>query len=80
MFGGVNSIPPPLPQRGQSPHHMAGLGHANVPSHGEDIRRLMDECTAAREAATVLAEALVFTRPNELELKPVIRVSHMAPK
>jgi hypothetical protein len=37
----------------------------------------MEECTAAKEAATVLAEALVYTRPNELEHKPIIAVSEL---
>ncbi|WVR04273.1 hypothetical protein IAU60_001273 [Kwoniella sp. DSM 27419] len=59
------------PPRGPSPGHF-GPGYANLPNHGEDIRRLVDECTAARESARVLTEALVYTRPEELEHKPII--------
>nr|XP_019047665.1 hypothetical protein I302_04281 [Kwoniella bestiolae CBS 10118]OCF26595.1 hypothetical protein I302_04281 [Kwoniella bestiolae CBS 10118] len=64
--------PPPLPQRGASPGHYGGPRYADLPSHNEDIRRLTDECTAAKESARVLSEALVFTKPEELEHKPVI--------
>nr|XP_018265924.1 uncharacterized protein I303_02301 [Kwoniella dejecticola CBS 10117]OBR88082.1 hypothetical protein I303_02301 [Kwoniella dejecticola CBS 10117] len=49
-----------------------GPGYANLPSHGDDIRKLVDECTAAKESARVLSEALIFTRPDELERKPII--------
>ena len=52
-----------------------GPGYANLPSHTDDIRRLIEESTAAKESARVLAEALVFTRPEDLEQKPIIRVS-----
>jgi len=52
-----------------------GPGYAHMPNHGEDIRRLLDESIAAKEAARVLAEALVFTRPSELNAKPIINVS-----
>lgn len=69
------SVPPPLPHRVASPLHMGGPGYANLPNHSDDIRRLVEECTAARESARVLAEALVFTRPHELDSKPIIRVS-----
>jgi len=74
---GVNdrSVPPPVPHRGPSPLHMGGgPGYANLPSHGDDMRRLVDECTAAKESARVLAEALVFTSPEELDKKPIIKV------
>ncbi|WVQ68769.1 uncharacterized protein L199_006978 [Kwoniella botswanensis] len=64
--------PPALPQRGASPGHYGGPRYADLPSHGEDLRRLIDECTAAKESARVLSEALVFTKPEELEHKPVI--------
>ncbi|ORX33522.1 hypothetical protein BD324DRAFT_639653 [Kockovaella imperatae] len=65
----ANSVPPPVPIR--QPHNR-GPGYAALPDHGEDLRRLLEECTAARESARVLAEALVFTRPDELEHKPLI--------
>nr|XP_019008923.1 uncharacterized protein I206_06610 [Kwoniella pini CBS 10737]OCF47704.1 hypothetical protein I206_06610 [Kwoniella pini CBS 10737] len=58
-------------QRGPSPNY-GGPRYANLPNHGEDIRRLVDECTAAKESARVLSEALIFTGPDELEQKPVI--------
>ncbi|ORY24881.1 hypothetical protein BCR39DRAFT_545694 [Naematelia encephala] len=64
------SVPPPLPIRGPSPTFG---GYAQLPNHGEDMRRLTDECIAAKESARVLMEALVYTRPEELELKPIIR-------
>lgn len=35
----------------------------------------MEECTAARESARLLGDALIYTRPEELDHKPVIRVS-----
>lgn len=66
------SVAPPVPMRGPSP--VFG-GYAQLPNHHEDMRRLTDECTAAKESARVLAEALVFTRPEELAQKPVIQVS-----
>lgn len=72
---GISSVPAPVPHRGHSPLHMSGPGYAHLPNHSDDVRRLVDECTAAREAARVLAEALVFTRPHELEQKPIIGVS-----
>lgn len=62
--------------RGSSPGRMnGGPGYADLPSHGEDVKKLGDECNAAREAARVLSEALVFTRPDELDSKPIIQVS-----
>ena len=64
-----HSVPPPVPIRGS---HLRGPEYANLPDHGEDMRRLLEECTAAKESARVLAEALVFTRPEELEDKPLI--------
>ncbi|KIR78097.1 hypothetical protein I305_04739 [Cryptococcus gattii E566] len=66
--------PPPAPVRHiqQQPAY-GGPGYANLPSHGEDIRRLMEECTAAKESARLLGDALVYTRPEELDHKPVIR-------
>lgn len=54
--------------------HPPGPGYANLPSHSEDMRRLIEESTAGKEAARVLSEALVYSRPEELELKPIIRV------
>ncbi|WVQ97500.1 hypothetical protein IAU59_004614 [Kwoniella sp. CBS 9459] len=63
--------PPAIPPRGASPGKF-GHGYTDLPSHGEDIRRLVDECTAAKESARVLTEALVYTRPEELEHKPII--------
>ncbi|OCF40210.1 hypothetical protein I317_05967 [Kwoniella heveanensis CBS 569] len=62
---------PAIPTRGASPGKF-GPGYTDLPSHGEDIRRLVDECTAAKESARVLTEALVYTRPEELEHKPII--------
>ncbi len=35
---------------------------------------MIEESTAAKESARVLAEALVFTRPEELDGKPIIKV------
>ncbi|KIR27383.1 hypothetical protein I307_05570 [Cryptococcus deuterogattii 99/473] len=66
--------PPPAPVRHiqQQPAY-GGPGYVNLPSHGEDIRRLMEECTAAKESARLLGDALVYTRPEELDHKPVIR-------
>lgn len=37
----------------------------------------MEECTAAKESARLLGDALVYTRPEELDHKPVIRVSNI---
>lgn len=73
---GPNDRSAPLPQhnRAPSPLHNGGPGYAHLPSHGDDIRRLVEECTAAKESARVLAEALVYTRPHELDSKPIIRV------
>jgi hypothetical protein len=73
----TGSSPPPSPSRGRSPERF-GPGYAHLPSHNDDMRRLTDECIAAKESARVLSEALVYTRPDELELKPVIRVSRVA--
>lgn len=70
------ALPPPsAPARHiqQQPAAYGGPGYANLPSHGEDIRRLMEECTAARESARLLGDALIYTRPEELDHKPVIR-------
>ncbi|KIR70398.1 hypothetical protein I310_05644 [Cryptococcus deuterogattii CA1014] len=66
--------PPPAPVRHiqQQPAY-GGPGYVNLPSHGEDIRRLMEECMAAKESARLLGDALVYTRPEELDHKPVIR-------
>ena len=52
-----------------------GPGYANLPSHQDDMKRLIDESMAAKESATLLQEAVVFTRPEELANKPIIRVS-----
>lgn len=74
------ALPPPsAPARHiqQQPVSYGGPGYANLPSHGEDIRRLMEECTAAQESARLLGDALVYTRPEELDYKPVIRVSNL---
>lgn len=60
------------PVRSGSPR--AGPGYANLPDHQEDVRRLIEECTAGKESARVLTEALVYTRPDELEHKGVIKV------
>jgi hypothetical protein len=54
-----------------------GPSYASLPDHHEDMRRLIEECTAAKESARVLAEALVYTRPEELEHKGVIKVRHI---
>lgn len=59
----------------RSSRDRAGPGYAALPSHKDDMRRLLEESTAAKESARVLAEALVFTRPDELEDKPIIKVS-----
>ncbi|WVQ83898.1 hypothetical protein IAT38_006042 [Cryptococcus sp. DSM 104549] len=63
--------PPPIPQR--MPANYAGPGYANLPNHREDTRRLMEECTAAKETAKLLSEAVVFTQPAELAHKPIVR-------
>ena len=68
------SVPPPVMMRGPSPVNH-GPGYAQLPNHGEDMRKLMEESTAARESARVLSEALVYTRPEELAAKPIIQVS-----
>ncbi|ODO02955.1 hypothetical protein I350_05798 [Cryptococcus amylolentus CBS 6273] len=66
--------PPPRPPRDYAgPEFAAGPGYKDLPSHSEDIRRLEEECTAAQESAKLLGEALLYTRPEELEYKPVIR-------
>jgi hypothetical protein len=70
----LNGMAPPMASRGKSPERF-GPGYAALPNHGEDMRRLSEECTAAKESARVLSEALVYTRPEDLELKPIIRVS-----
>jgi hypothetical protein len=41
----------------------------------EDLRRLLEECAAAKESARVLSEALVYTKPEQLNEKDVIKVS-----
>lgn len=62
-------------QRGTSPpRRYGGPDYGSLPDHSEDVRRLRDESTAAKEAARVLQEALVFTRPDELDEKPIIKV------
>ena len=68
------SFLPPMPLPMPSPRHF-GPGYAQLPDHGEDMRRLGNECIAAKESARVLSEALVFTRPDELESKPIIGVN-----
>ncbi|KAK4683955.1 hypothetical protein P7C73_g6253, partial [Tremellales sp. Uapishka_1] len=68
----LNPPPPSKPLRPSSPGSF-GPGYARLPDHGEDMRRLMDECTAAKETARVLSDALVYTKPEELESKDVIR-------
>ncbi|KAL1408179.1 hypothetical protein Q8F55_004984 [Vanrija albida] len=50
-----------------------GPGYHHLPDHKDDMRRLMEECTAAKESARVLAEAVVFTQPAELQHKPIIK-------
>jgi hypothetical protein len=55
----------------------AGPGYANLPSHSDDMRRLIEESTAGKEAARVLSEALVYSRPEDLDQRPVIRVSRL---
>ncbi|WWD21898.1 hypothetical protein CI109_106386 [Kwoniella shandongensis] len=64
--------PPPMPHRGPSPNAF-GPKYTDLPNHSDDVQRLLDECTAARESARVLSEALVYTRPEDLDQKPVIR-------
>jgi predicted transposase YbfD/YdcC len=49
-----------------------------LPNHSDDIRRLLEESIAAKESARVLTEALVFTRPEDLPSKPIIKVSRFA--
>lgn len=68
------SVPPPMAFRPPSPGRH-GPAYANLPNHDVDMRRLTDESTAGKEAASLLTEALVFTRPDELELKPIVQVS-----
>ena len=61
--------------RRPKPHNSldyGGPGYENLPSHQEDIHRLINESTAAKETAHLLQDALVFTRPDELASKPVI--------
>ncbi|WVQ76618.1 hypothetical protein IAR50_006291 [Cryptococcus sp. DSM 104548] len=66
--------PPPRPPRSHAePGYAAGPGYTDLPSHTEDIRKLQEECTAAKESAKLLGEALLYTRPEELEYKPVIQ-------
>ncbi|WRT65209.1 uncharacterized protein IL334_002152 [Kwoniella shivajii] len=67
-----SGLPPPPNRRGPSPSRYGGPGYANLPSHGDDVKRLTDECTAAKESARVLSEALVFTRPEDIDHKPII--------
>nr|ODN85986.1 hypothetical protein L203_04486 [Cryptococcus depauperatus CBS 7841] len=64
-------VPSRLPRHDQSPYR--GPGYTNLPSHLEDLKRLVEECTAAKESAKVLNDALVYTRPEELNHKPIIR-------
>ncbi|KAK8846581.1 hypothetical protein IAR55_005667 [Kwoniella newhampshirensis] len=64
--------PPAVPQHNPPPNNF-GPRYTDLPNHNDDVNRLMDECTAARESARVLSEALVYTRPEDLEHKPVIR-------
>ena len=71
------SVPPPVPHRGPNPMQMGGPGYASLPNHGDDVRRLVEESTAAKESSRVLSEALVYTRPEELEQKPVIKVGQI---
>lgn len=49
-----------------------------MPNHSEDMMRLIEESTAAQESARVLTEALVYSRPEDLEHKPIIRVSRIS--
>lgn len=65
--GGQQIIQPTAPYGG-------GPGYQHLPDHKEDMRRLMEECTAAKESARVLAESIVFTQPAELQHKPIIKV------
>lgn len=62
-------------QRSKTPDlRYNGPAYAALPNHSDDIRRLIEECTAAKESARVLIEALVFTRPEDLPSKPIIKV------
>ena len=71
-----NTPAPAALSRTRSPAYaQGGPQYEHLTSHEEDMRRLIDECTAAKESARVLAEALIYTRPDELEQKPIIRVS-----
>lgn len=69
--GGGNGGYPPNQQEDRPP----GPGYANLPSHSEDMRRLIEESIAGKEAARVLSEALVYSRPEELLERPIVRVS-----
>ncbi|KAL7423319.1 hypothetical protein Q5752_002620 [Cryptotrichosporon argae] len=70
------SRPPSQPtaayMRAQSPNHF-GPTYAHLLDHNEDIRRLVNECNSAKETARLLHESLVYTKPEELEYKPVIK-------
>lgn len=62
-------------QRSKTPDlRYNGPAYAALPNHSDDIRRLIEECVAAKESARVLTEALVFTRPEDLPSKPIIKV------
>ena len=62
-------------QRSKTPDlRYNGPAYAALPNHSDDIRRLIEECIAAKESARVLTEALVFTRPEDLPSKPIIKV------
>lgn len=54
---------------------LPGPGYANLPSHNDDMRRLLEESMAGKEAARVLSEALVYSRPEDLDQRPIISVS-----
>lgn len=70
----MNATPKELPPSpGVTGFGGGGPTYADLPDHHEDMRRLIEECTAAKESARVLQEALVYTRPEELEHKAVIR-------
>jgi hypothetical protein len=61
-------------QRSKTPDlRYNGPAYAALPNHSDDIRRLIEECVAAKESARVLTEALVFTRPEDLPSKPIIK-------
>jgi hypothetical protein len=60
--------------RSKTPDVRYGPAYAALPNHSDDIRRLLEETIAAKESARVLTEALVFTRPEDLPSKPIIKV------